>query len=134
MASTCATCEGHGVITVCDSCGEATCWRGEFYCDNFKDAGTKDVPCPACNEGGTVSEPTNMAEITEPSETTFPTEALARLRAKHTGLIPPPPENDRDEILRDAMAVIEHQESDYKALTNTVDFMRDRVRAAIEPR
>lgn len=31
-------------ITVCDSCLTAACWQGEFYCQDFKTAGTCDLP------------------------------------------------------------------------------------------
>lgn len=27
------------LVTVCDSCFQASCWQGEFYCDNYKTAG-----------------------------------------------------------------------------------------------
>ncbi len=30
-------------ITVCANCLCATCWQGEFYCDNFRGAGTKQI-------------------------------------------------------------------------------------------
>jgi hypothetical protein len=28
------------LVTVCASCMRACCWQGEFYCDNYKGAGT----------------------------------------------------------------------------------------------
>lgn len=28
------------VVTVCSVCLTATCWHGEFYCDNHRKAGT----------------------------------------------------------------------------------------------
>lgn len=28
------------LITVCDNCLCASCWQGEFYCENYKSAGT----------------------------------------------------------------------------------------------
>jgi len=28
------------LVTVCDSCLCACCWQGEFYCEEFKTAGT----------------------------------------------------------------------------------------------
>ena len=28
-------------VTVCSSCLMASCWQGIFYCDNYKNAGTK---------------------------------------------------------------------------------------------
>lgn len=28
------------LVTVCDSCLQASCWQGIFYCDNYKTAGT----------------------------------------------------------------------------------------------
>lgn len=31
------------LITVCDSCLRASCWHGDFYCDEHKEAGTKDL-------------------------------------------------------------------------------------------
>jgi hypothetical protein len=27
-------------VTVCASCLKASCWQGEFYCDDYKSAGT----------------------------------------------------------------------------------------------
>lgn len=30
-------------VTVCDACLCACCWQGEFYCDDYKTAGTKDI-------------------------------------------------------------------------------------------
>lgn len=27
-------------VTVCDACLQASCWQGEFYCDDYKTAGT----------------------------------------------------------------------------------------------
>lgn len=27
-------------VTVCDNCFRASCWHGEFYCDEAKTAGT----------------------------------------------------------------------------------------------
>lgn len=27
-------------VTVCASCLRASCWQGEFYCDDYKSAGT----------------------------------------------------------------------------------------------
>ncbi len=32
------------LITVCGSCLRASCWQGEFYCDNFKTANIVDLP------------------------------------------------------------------------------------------
>jgi hypothetical protein len=29
-------------VTVCDNCLQASCWQGEFYCDNYKTAGTTE--------------------------------------------------------------------------------------------
>ena len=71
---------------------------------------------------------------TAPTETKFPTEALARLRARHEGLMPEDPSGDRDQILKEAIEVIDALESDAAALRNTIDFMRDRVQKAIAPR
>ena len=28
------------MIKVCDKCLQASCWQGEFYCDEYKTAGT----------------------------------------------------------------------------------------------
>jgi len=28
------------IITVCSACLQASCWQGEFYCDQYKTAGT----------------------------------------------------------------------------------------------
>ena len=30
-------------ITVCSACSRASCWQGEFYCDDYKTAGTKEM-------------------------------------------------------------------------------------------
>ena len=30
-------------VTVCDACLRASCWHGDFYCDNAKAAGIKEV-------------------------------------------------------------------------------------------
>lgn len=30
-------------ITVCASCESACCWQGEFYCNDYKTAGTKEI-------------------------------------------------------------------------------------------
>lgn len=30
-------------ITVCSACNCATCWQGEFYCQRYKTAGTKEI-------------------------------------------------------------------------------------------
>lgn len=30
-------------ITVCDCCGQASCWQGIFMCDLYKTAGTRKV-------------------------------------------------------------------------------------------
>ena len=32
--------EQGALITVCDRCLQASCWQGEFYCDDYKTAGT----------------------------------------------------------------------------------------------
>jgi len=31
------------VITVCDKCEQASCWLGEFYCEQYKTAGIKKM-------------------------------------------------------------------------------------------
>lgn len=31
------------LITVCDSCLRASCWHGEFFCEQHKEAGTKKL-------------------------------------------------------------------------------------------
>lgn len=31
-------------ITVCDACESAACWDGEAYCENYRTAGTKEIP------------------------------------------------------------------------------------------
>lgn len=31
------------LITVCASCQQATCWQGEFYCDNYRTANIKQM-------------------------------------------------------------------------------------------
>ncbi len=28
------------LVTVCSSCFRASCWQGEFYCDEYRKAGT----------------------------------------------------------------------------------------------
>ena len=30
-------------ITVCEACYRAACWQGEFYCDEYKSAGTTEA-------------------------------------------------------------------------------------------
>ena len=30
------------LVTVCSACLRASCWWGEFYCDEYKTAGTVD--------------------------------------------------------------------------------------------
>lgn len=30
------------VVTVCAACLQASCWQGEFYCDDYKTAGTAE--------------------------------------------------------------------------------------------
>ena len=32
------------LVTVCSACLRATCWQGEFYCEKYKEAGTKELP------------------------------------------------------------------------------------------
>ena len=32
--------DGETLVTVCDTCLTASCWHGEFMCDNNKTAGT----------------------------------------------------------------------------------------------
>jgi len=32
------------LVTVCDRCLQASCWQGEFYCDEYKTAGTVEKP------------------------------------------------------------------------------------------
>lgn len=32
------------IVTVCDRCYQETCWQGKFYCTEFKEAGTVDIP------------------------------------------------------------------------------------------
>ncbi len=73
-------------------------------------------------------------QMPEAATVTFPHEARARVKARYDEMQASPEKGVDDDSIRDAMEVIEHLESDYKALTNTVEFMRDRVRAAIEPR
>ncbi len=31
------------LVTVCDSCLQASCWQGIFYCDNWQRSGTIEV-------------------------------------------------------------------------------------------
>jgi hypothetical protein len=31
------------LVTVCDQCLQASCWQGEFYCQEYKTAGTKQM-------------------------------------------------------------------------------------------
>lgn len=31
------------LVTVCDACSRASCWHGEFMCEDAAGAGTKDV-------------------------------------------------------------------------------------------
>ena len=32
------------LVTVCSACLCACCWQGEFYCDDYQQAGTKEMP------------------------------------------------------------------------------------------
>lgn len=32
------------MVTVCDRCLCASCWQGEFYCDDYRGAGTTELP------------------------------------------------------------------------------------------
>lgn len=34
-------------ITVCSSCLTASCWQGEFYCGEYKTAGTREMTVAA---------------------------------------------------------------------------------------
>lgn len=31
------------LITVCDACLQASCWLGEFYCDDYRSAATTEM-------------------------------------------------------------------------------------------
>lgn len=33
-------------ITVCSACLQESCWKGEFYCDEYKTAGTVEIEAP----------------------------------------------------------------------------------------
>lgn len=48
----CGTCGGATTIIVCDACGERACWEGNLFCEEFREAGTKEVPCPECGTSG----------------------------------------------------------------------------------
>lgn len=37
-------------VTVCGACGRASCWQGEFYCEEYKVAGTRQVSIGALRE------------------------------------------------------------------------------------
>lgn len=39
-------------ITVCDSCYRAGCWAGIWYCDDARDAGTKQITVRSALEWG----------------------------------------------------------------------------------
>lgn len=38
------------LVTVCDACLRASCWRGIFYCYDYKRAGTVDLPVSKLRE------------------------------------------------------------------------------------
>jgi hypothetical protein len=38
------------LVTVCDACLHASCWRGEFMCAHSKSAGTVDLPVSALRQ------------------------------------------------------------------------------------
>lgn len=38
------------LVTVCDRCLQASCWQGEFYCSDYKTAGTVDLPIETLEE------------------------------------------------------------------------------------
>jgi hypothetical protein len=40
------------LITVCGNCLEASCWQGEFYCQEYKTAGTIQMTRAALREMG----------------------------------------------------------------------------------
>lgn len=38
------------LVTVCDSCLCASCWQYEFLCENYKEAGTRQMTIPQLRE------------------------------------------------------------------------------------
>lgn len=36
--------EENKLVTVCDHCQRASCWQGYFMCEDFKTAGTYNIP------------------------------------------------------------------------------------------
>lgn len=44
--------EQERLVTVCDKCLQATCWQGEFMCDEARTAGTVDLPVSKLRELG----------------------------------------------------------------------------------
>lgn len=73
-----------------------------------------------------------MPEAT--TETTFPSKARARLANASKAATAEDDDSEAARMAHDAMEVIEALESEGAALRNSIDFMRERVQAAIEPR
>lgn len=44
----CPTCKGRKKIIVCDDCLSFSCAEGNIFCENYRNAGFKEVPCPKC--------------------------------------------------------------------------------------
>lgn len=38
------------LVQVCDNCGRACCWHGDFFCDEYKNAGLKLKTVKALNQ------------------------------------------------------------------------------------
>lgn len=38
------------LVTVCDQCLKASCWQGEFFCDDYQTAGTFEVQVKVLRE------------------------------------------------------------------------------------
>ncbi len=41
------------MVTVCSACRRESCWQGIFYCENYRTAGTVDVPKKPSDESST---------------------------------------------------------------------------------
>lgn len=55
------------LVTVCASCGCASCWQGKFYCQEARTADTKRVPVGELRELG-LEHPSYWREACERGE------------------------------------------------------------------
>ena len=45
-----ATKADDGLVVVCDACLCASCWQGEFFCEQYRSAGTTKLPISKLKE------------------------------------------------------------------------------------